>query len=187
MEAGPVLRLTEQEHDTELLVVDTEEPVSFQEAQAHKCWHKAMLDEMTAIEANRTWTLVKAPPDHRPINLKWVFKIKSDTAGIITKRKGIRATASCGLQRGFHANGAARISAAAAGLRGRTVVADPSHGCEIGIPQQRFVGRSLRHAATEIHHRQLGEQTAAPVKGALRTPTGSPRVVCEAGRCSAGS
>jgi hypothetical protein len=63
------------------------EPASFQEAQTHECWRKAMLDEMTAIEANETWELVEAPPGHRPIGLKWVFKTKRDAAGIITKHK----------------------------------------------------------------------------------------------------
>jgi hypothetical protein len=87
MEAGSALGLAQQEHDAYLLVVDTEEPASFQEAQTHECWRKAMLDEMTVIEANGTWELVEAPPGHRPIGLKWVFKTKRDAAGIITKHK----------------------------------------------------------------------------------------------------
>jgi hypothetical protein len=69
------------------LVVDTEEPTSFQEAQAHECWRKAMLDEMMAIEANGTWKLEEAPTGVRLIGLKWVFKTKRDAAGIITKHK----------------------------------------------------------------------------------------------------
>jgi hypothetical protein len=59
-------------------VVDTEEPASFQEAQVHECWRRAMLDEMAAIEQCT---------DVRPIGLKWVFKTKRDAAGIITKHK----------------------------------------------------------------------------------------------------
>jgi hypothetical protein len=69
------------------LVVDTEEPASFQEAQAHECWRKVMLDEMTTIEASGTWKLEEAPADVRPIGLKWVFKTKRDAAGIIIKHK----------------------------------------------------------------------------------------------------
>jgi hypothetical protein len=68
-------------------VVDTEEPTSFQEAQTHECWRKAMLDEMTTIEPNGTWELVGAPPGHHLIGLKWVFKTKRDAADIITKHK----------------------------------------------------------------------------------------------------
>jgi hypothetical protein len=46
-----------------------------------------MLDEMTAIEANRTWKLEEAPTGIRPIGLKWVFKTKRDAAGNISKYK----------------------------------------------------------------------------------------------------
>jgi hypothetical protein len=68
-------------------VVDTEEPASFQEAQVHECWRRAMLDEMAATEVNGRWKLEEAPADVRPIGLKWVFKTKRDAAGIITKHK----------------------------------------------------------------------------------------------------
>jgi hypothetical protein len=68
-------------------VVDTEEPTSFQEAQGHECWHKAMLYEMMTIEANGTWELAEAPAGHRPIGLKRVFKMKKNAVGIITKHK----------------------------------------------------------------------------------------------------
>jgi hypothetical protein len=38
-ETGPVLRLIQQELGADLLMVHTEEPTSFQEAQAHDYWH----------------------------------------------------------------------------------------------------------------------------------------------------
>jgi hypothetical protein len=53
-----------EDQGEDLLVVNTEEPTSFQEAQAYDCWHKVMLDEMTAIEANGTWELVDALVNH---------------------------------------------------------------------------------------------------------------------------
>jgi hypothetical protein len=68
-------------------VVSTKDLASFQEAQAHECWCKAMLDEMTSIEANGAWELVEAPLGHRLIGLKWVFKTKKDAIGVITKYK----------------------------------------------------------------------------------------------------
>ena len=79
--------LARRELGEDLLMVNTDEPASFQEAQAYECWRKAMLDEMTAIEANGTWELVEAPANHRPIGLKWVFKTKKDAAGVVTKHK----------------------------------------------------------------------------------------------------
>jgi hypothetical protein len=46
-----------------------------------------MLNEMTAIEANETWRLEEAPAGIRPIDLKWVFKMKRDAVGIVIKYK----------------------------------------------------------------------------------------------------
>jgi len=46
-----------------------------------------MLDEMTSIEASSTWKLVDPPAHAKPIGLKWVFKVKKDAAGIVTKHK----------------------------------------------------------------------------------------------------
>lgn len=63
------------------------EPSIFAEAQKHECWCPAMLEEMTAIEANCTWKLVDAPPRVRPIGLKWVYMAKKDAVGFITKYK----------------------------------------------------------------------------------------------------
>jgi hypothetical protein len=75
------------EQGEDLLMVNTEEPASFQEAQAYDCWRKAMLNEMTAIKANGTWELVNASASQSPIGLKWVFKTKKDAGGIIIKHK----------------------------------------------------------------------------------------------------
>lgn len=43
-------------------LADTEEPGTFEEAQARECWRLAMIDEITSIEANGTWELVDPPP-----------------------------------------------------------------------------------------------------------------------------
>ena len=46
-----------------------------------------MLEELSSIEQNDTWTLVELPQGHRAIGLKWVFKIKRDEQGAIVKHK----------------------------------------------------------------------------------------------------
>jgi hypothetical protein len=46
-----------------------------------------MKTEMDAVEKNRTWELADLPRDHRTITLKWVFKLKRDEVGAITKHK----------------------------------------------------------------------------------------------------
>jgi len=64
-----------------------EEPATFEEARQEECWHQAMKEEMASIEQNGTWKLVNLPQGHRPIGLKWVFKVKRDEAGVIVKYK----------------------------------------------------------------------------------------------------
>jgi len=46
-----------------------------------------MDEEMTSLHANGTWTLEEAPDDVRPIPVKWIYKIKKDSAGNIERYK----------------------------------------------------------------------------------------------------
>eukprot|EP00983_Pelagomonas_calceolata_P033331 1043807-Pelagomonas_calceolata.AAC.1 len=46
-----------------------------------------MDEEMTSLHANGTWTLGKAPTGIRPVPVKWVYKIKRDSAGNIERYK----------------------------------------------------------------------------------------------------
>lgn len=46
-----------------------------------------MIEEMESIEGNSTWRLVPLPAGHRPIGLKWVYKVKTDSAGNVVKHK----------------------------------------------------------------------------------------------------
>ena len=46
-----------------------------------------MAEELSAIERNKTWTLVKAPPGIKPIGVKWVYRMKKDQTGAIVKHK----------------------------------------------------------------------------------------------------
>nr|AAP51910.2 retrotransposon protein, putative, Ty1-copia subclass [Oryza sativa Japonica Group] len=64
-----------------------EETASFKEAEQHKSWRHAMMEEMESITHNKTWVLVDPPPSHRPIRLKWVYKVKQDERGVIVKYK----------------------------------------------------------------------------------------------------
>ncbi|WVZ51167.1 hypothetical protein U9M48_002333 [Paspalum notatum var. saurae] len=86
---GPVTPpgMAHRDRGESLLVANADEPATFEQAHTHECWRKAMLDEMTSIEANGTWELVDPPLRQRPIGLKWVFKAKKDTTGIVTKHK----------------------------------------------------------------------------------------------------
>jgi hypothetical protein len=46
-----------------------------------------MMEEMDSIEENGTWSLVDLPPCRKPIGVKWVFKVKRDEHGAMSKHK----------------------------------------------------------------------------------------------------
>ena len=46
-----------------------------------------MKQELHAVEKNKTWELVDLPAGHRSISLKWVFNLKKDKKGVVTKHK----------------------------------------------------------------------------------------------------
>jgi hypothetical protein len=71
----------------ELHVVSSDEPASFTEAEHNPSWRKAMMEEMDSIEENGTWSLVDLPPNRKPIGVKWVFKVKRDEHGAVSKHK----------------------------------------------------------------------------------------------------
>jgi hypothetical protein len=69
------------------MLVSGEEHVSFRQAEQEEASRRAMLDEIASIEENKTWRLVDLPPGHRPIRLKWVYKLKKDARGVVIKHK----------------------------------------------------------------------------------------------------
>ena len=54
-----------------------------------------MKAEITALETNKTWSLVSLPSGHRPIGCKWVFKIKYNSNGTVERYK------ACLVAKGF--------------------------------------------------------------------------------------
>jgi hypothetical protein len=71
----------------ELHVVSSDEPASFTDADHNPSWRKAMMVEMDSIEENGTWSLVDLPPGRKPIGVKWVFRVKRDEHGAVSKHK----------------------------------------------------------------------------------------------------
>ena len=72
---------------TELHLTHVGEPANYAEAKDDPAWRAAMEQELKAVEQNRTWELVPLHAGHRPITLKWVFKLKKDEQGVVTKHK----------------------------------------------------------------------------------------------------
>jgi hypothetical protein len=69
----------------QLHVVSSDEPttVAEAEAEANQNWKRAMEEEMSAIEDNKTKKLCQLPHGRRAIGLKWVFKVKHDQTGVV--------------------------------------------------------------------------------------------------------
>lgn len=78
---------TEIELEEELLLMGVDEPVCFEQAITDEVWKEAMDQEISSIEKNQTWKLTHLPPGHKAIDLKWVFKVKKDQTGVVTKHK----------------------------------------------------------------------------------------------------
>ncbi|KAK2355926.1 putative mitochondrial protein [Trifolium repens] len=63
------------------------EPIDYKDALKSRVWKKAMEDELHSIEKNQTWKLVNLPDKKRKIDVKWVFKVKLNPDGTISKHK----------------------------------------------------------------------------------------------------
>jgi glycine cleavage system H lipoate-binding protein len=70
----------------EAMIVELE-PVTLSEALKDSNWLNAMKEELKSIEKNNTWTLMNKAVNKRPIDVKWVFKLKMKPSGEIAKYK----------------------------------------------------------------------------------------------------
>jgi len=68
----------------EILLLDKEEPTTYRAAMASSDsdkWLGAMKSEMESMYTNQVWDLVNLPEGARPIECKWIYKIKPDMDG----------------------------------------------------------------------------------------------------------
>jgi hypothetical protein len=63
------------------------EPLIFPDANRYEAWHNAMREEIQALRANRTWTLVPFHLSMNVIGSRWVYKIKRRSDGSIERYK----------------------------------------------------------------------------------------------------
>ena len=73
-----------------IAVADNDEPRNVREAftgQNAKQWKGATDAEFQSLLKNQTWDLVDLPEDKKVIGCKWVFKLKRDANGEITRYK----------------------------------------------------------------------------------------------------
>jgi len=63
------------------------EPVNYKEALKTDVWKRAMVEELRSIEKNQTWELVDLPDKKKKIDVKWVFKVRLNPDGQVSKHK----------------------------------------------------------------------------------------------------
>ena len=63
------------------------EPSSVREAMKYPHWRQAMAEEFDALLRNGTWSLVPAPKDHNVVGCRWLFRIKRNPDGSISRFK----------------------------------------------------------------------------------------------------
>ena len=68
-------------------IVQDVEPTCFEEAIGNAKWVKAMNEEMAALDENETWDLVPLPNSKNVIGCKWVYKVKHNSDGTVSRYK----------------------------------------------------------------------------------------------------
>ncbi|KAM1784958.1 hypothetical protein ACFX12_037917 [Malus domestica] len=68
-------------------VVQLTEPSSYKTASKIPEWQVAMQDEIHALEAQQTWTLVPLPVGKNLVGCKWVYRLKKNPNGSIARYK----------------------------------------------------------------------------------------------------
>ncbi|MCO5611188.1 hypothetical protein L7F22_065438 [Adiantum nelumboides] len=68
-------------------IVQDKEPACFDVAIGNMKWEQAMDEEMAALDVNETWKLVPLPESKKSIGCKWVYKVKHNADGSISRYK----------------------------------------------------------------------------------------------------
>jgi hypothetical protein len=68
-------------------VIHEVEPTCFEQAVRNPKWNNAMDEEIAALDANATWELVASLEDKKVIRCKWVYKIKHNADGYVSRYK----------------------------------------------------------------------------------------------------
>jgi hypothetical protein len=68
-------------------VIQKVEPTCFEQAVGNPKWDNAMDEEMATLDANATWELIALPKDKKAIGCKWVYKVKHNVDGSMSRYK----------------------------------------------------------------------------------------------------
>jgi Reverse transcriptase (RNA-dependent DNA polymerase) len=62
-------------------------PKCWQVAKDDPKWKTVMLEELGALDKNKTWELVSLPPGKKAVGCKWVFTVKQNPEGRVERYK----------------------------------------------------------------------------------------------------
>lgn len=65
----------------------TDEPNTFREAIAQPIWKKAMTEELSALDSNHTWDIVKLPKGKKVVGCRWIYKTRYNSDGTVERHK----------------------------------------------------------------------------------------------------
>jgi hypothetical protein len=68
-------------------VIQEVEPTCFKQAVGNLKWDNAMDEKMATLDANVIWELVVLPRDKKAIGCKWVYKVKHNANGSMSRYK----------------------------------------------------------------------------------------------------
>ena len=71
----------------EVMLLDHDEPTNYEEAMMSPDsakWLKVMKSEMGSMYENKVWTLIDLPNDRQAIEIKWIFKRKTNADSSVT-------------------------------------------------------------------------------------------------------
>jgi hypothetical protein len=68
-------------------VIHEVEPTCFEQAVRNPKWDNAMDEKMVTLDANATWELVALSKDKKIVGCKWVYKVKHNAEGFVSKYK----------------------------------------------------------------------------------------------------
>jgi len=63
------------------------EPKTFSQAMKSEKWIRVAVEELQAMELNKTWSVESLPPDKNVVGCKWVFTIKYNPDGTVERYK----------------------------------------------------------------------------------------------------
>lgn len=87
--------------------IDADIPESVDDLVNHPdkdLWKSAMKEELEAMKRNNTWSLVDLPPGRSAINCKWVFSLKRNQHGHITRYRARLVAKGCSQRKGLDFN-----------------------------------------------------------------------------------